>query len=127
MSELEKARAGVFLSLLTITLTWLLISNENGVQSSSEVVNPLALCASTHGALCEAPAEVGSEGSIAVATTIAPERVHLGEIVVTAARQPADLGHMVVAATRLPAEPLAKVQLAKAKRGSTDTKPIVVQ
>ncbi len=115
MSELEKARAGVFLSLLALTLTWLLLSNSDDLQSSAEPVNPIALCATTHGAVCDVTGEVGSDV------------VHLGEIVVTASRLPTNLGHMVVSATRLPGEPFAKVQLANAKRDLKDSKSIVVQ
>ena len=112
MSDLEKARAGVFLSLLALTLSWLLLSNGNDPQSRAQAVSPIALCASTHGAVCNVP-----EG--------AADAVHLGEIVVTASRLPADLGHMVVLASRLPAEPFTKVHLAE--RDLQGSKPIVVQ
>lgn len=119
MSELEKVRAGVFLSLLTLTLTWLLIGNGGGAQSRSAGLDPVALCASTHGALCEVPAG----GAVASATEGEP----LGSLVVTAPRAPADLGHIVVVASPLPEEPLGKVQLASAKRSSRAAKSIVAQ
>ncbi len=95
MSELEKARAGVVLSLLTLTLTWLLMSNGDDHQSNTAATNPVLLCASTHGALCEAP----------VATDQLP---HLGSMVVSAPRLPADLGHLVVMASRLSDDSLAR-------------------
>ena len=121
MSELETARAGVFLSILTLTLTWLLMSNADDARSVAPDQRPLAVCASTHGAICDAV----PSASIAAAT--AAGFSNLGEIVVTASRLPAPLGRMVVSASRLPAEPFSKVRLADARGGSEGRKAIVVQ
>ncbi|HJS22141.1 MAG TPA: hypothetical protein VJ764_05750 [Steroidobacteraceae bacterium] len=103
MSELETARAGVFLSILALTLTWLLLRNGSAGRPEADVARPLAVCASTHGAICE-PIRI-NVGTADVA--------HLGEIEVTAARLPTPLGRLVVVASRLPAEPLSKVRLAE--------------
>ena len=43
MSELEKARAGVFLSLLALTLSWLLLGNGDEIEPRAEAVNPVLL------------------------------------------------------------------------------------
>jgi hypothetical protein len=126
MSELETARAGVFLTLLALTLTWLLLGNGNEVRPRAEVANPLLLCASTHGAVCEAPTPVPSDRAAAVgATRDGP--VLIGEIVVSASRLPADLGHLYVVASRLPAESFGEVQLARARSGLEDARTTVVQ
>jgi hypothetical protein len=105
MSELETARAGVFLSILTLTLTWLLMSNGSDVQTRAPSAEPLAVCAATHGAICEA---TPPSASAAVAS--------LGEIVVTASRLPTPLGRLVVVASRLPSDPMSKVRMAEAER-----------
>lgn len=131
MSDLEKARAGVFLSLLAFTLTWLL-NKGNDSQSRADAVNPIVLCATTHGAVCDVTTDAGPEQAASLATQTAADTVHLGEIVVSDSRLPTDLGHMVVSATRLPEEPFAKARLAKmqpatAKREREDSQSIVVQ
>ena len=116
MSELETARAGVFLSILALTLTWLLLSNGHDVRTEPRATQPLAVCASTHGAICDAPQS----------TSIAPASISgladLDEVVVAASRLPTPLGHMVVSASRLP-DPLAKVRLADVE----GAKSVVVQ
>lgn len=127
MSELEKARAGVFLSLLALTLTWLLLSNGDDYPPSAQATNPVLLCASTHGAVCDAPAPVGPDGFTGIAGTNGSEPVFLGQMIVSASRLPADLGHLVVVASRLPAEPFGSVQLAKAKRSLEEAETIVVR
>ena len=127
MSELEKARAGVFLSLLALTLTWLLLSNGDDSQPSAQATNPVLLCASTHGAVCEAPAPIGPDGFTGFAGTNGSERVFLGQIIVSASRLPADLGRLVVVASRLPAEPFSSVQLANANLSLEEAKTTVVQ
>jgi len=127
MSELEKARAGVFLSLLALTLSWLLLGNGDEIEPRAEAVNPVLLCASTHGAVCEAPAPVRTDEFTAVADATRDGPALIGQIVVSASRLPADLGHLVVVASRLPAEPFAEVQLAKARNDLEDAKTTVVQ
>lgn len=115
MSELEKARAGVFLSLLALTLTWLLLSNGDDYQPSAAATNPVLICASTHGAVCEAPVPT-RDGT-----------AYLGELVVSASRLPADLGHLVVVASRLPDDSLARMRLAVASGELEDKETVVVQ
>ena len=115
MSELEKARAGVFLSLLTLTLTWLLVSNGGEYQPSAKQANPVLICASTHGAICEAPDAARNEPAF------------LSELVVSASRLPADLGHLVVTASRLPDESLAGIRLAIAESDLEEHETTVVQ
>jgi hypothetical protein len=117
MSELETARAGVFLSILALTLTWLLFSNADDARTGARAVQPVAVCASTHGAICDA---APVESSVAVAADVA----YLSEIEVTAARLPAPLGHLLVVATRLPSDSLSKVQLAEA---ASKDKSVVVR
>lgn len=114
MSELEKARAGVFLSILALTLTWMLLSNGDDHQSNTAATNPVLICASTHGALCDAP----------VPTDQLP---HLGSMVVSAPRLPADLGHLVVMASRLPDDSLAGMRLAIAEGKLKQHETTVVQ
>jgi hypothetical protein len=113
MSELETARAGVFLSILTLTLTWLLFNNSADVGPAARSAQPLTVCASTHGAICE-PAPVNAS---------AADVAQLGEIVVTAARLPTPLGRLVVVASRLPNEPLSKVRLVE----TASSQSVVVQ
>lgn len=120
MSELETARAGVFLSILTLTLTWLLMSNADDARSVAPDQRPLAVCASTHGAICDA---VPSDSVAATAAGV----TSLGEIVVTASRLPAPLGRMVVSASRLPDDPFSKIRVADATDGTEGRKAIVVQ
>jgi hypothetical protein len=127
MSELETARAGVFLSLLALTLTWVLLGSDEEIQPSAEPANPLLICASTHGAVCEAPAALPGNAPGAVADAADSGAALVGEIAVTASRLPADLGQLVVVASRLPAEPFAKVQLAKARDSRRDARTTVVQ
>jgi len=115
MSELEKARAGVFLSLLAVTLTWLLLSNGDDYRPSAQATNPVLLCASTHGAMCEAPAPTRNEPA------------YLGEMVVSASRLPADLGHLVVLASRLPDNSFARMRLAIANGDLEEQETTVVQ
>jgi hypothetical protein len=110
MSELEKARAGVFLTLLALTLTWLLLGNGDAVRPRAEVANPLLLCASTHGAVCEAPAP--SDRAAAVGAT---------------RDGPVLIGEIVVSASRLPAEPFGEVRVARARSGLEDARTTVVQ
>jgi hypothetical protein len=115
MSELEKARAGVFLTLLALTLTWLLLSNGDDHQSNAAATNPVLICASTHGAVCVAPVPTGNEPP------------YLGTMVVSASRLPADLGHLVVMASRLPDDSLAGMRLAIAEGKLKDHETTVVQ
>lgn len=115
MSELERARAGVFLSLLALTLTWLLLSNGDDYQPGAKAPNPMLLCASTHGAICETPAATRNETAF------------LSEIVVSASRLPADLGHLVVTASRLPDDSLAGTRLVIAEGEREKQQTTVVQ
>lgn len=115
MSQLEKARAGVFLSILALTLTWLLLSNGDDDQPGAKASNPVLLCASTRGAICEAPDAARNEPAF------------LSELVVGASRLPADLGHLVVTASRLPDESLAGVRLAIAKGDREEQDTTVVR
>jgi hypothetical protein len=103
MSELETARAGVFLSVLALTLTWLLLNNDSNVRTPAQAEQPLAVCAATHGAICE-PAPVDASQA---------DAAQLGEIVVTAARLPTPLGRLVVVASRIPDGPPGNVRLAE--------------
>ena len=103
MSELETARAGVFLSILALTLTWLLFHNDSNVRTPAQAAQPLAVCAATHGAICE-PARVNESPA---------DVAQLGEIVVTASRLPTPLGRLVVVASRIPDGPLGNVRLAE--------------
>jgi hypothetical protein len=105
MSELETARAGVFLSILALTLTWLLLKNGTDVRTAPQVAQPLTVCAATHGAICE----------VAPLDATRADGAHLGEIEVTASRLPMPLGRLMVVASRLPEEPLSKVRLAEAE------------
>ena len=43
MSELETARAGVFLSILALTLTWLLVRNGSDVRTETPVAHALSV------------------------------------------------------------------------------------
>ena len=113
MSELETARAGVFLSILALTLTWLLLNNGTAVRSEPQVAQPLTVCAATHGAICE----------VAPVKTTRADAGQLGEIEVSASRLPMPLGRLVVVASRLPNESLNKVRLAEAE----SNRPVVVQ
>ena len=110
MSELETARAGVFLSILALTLTWLLVRNGSDVRTETPVAQPLAVCAATHGAICELDATGAGVAQ-------------LGEIEVTASRLPTPLGRLVVVASRIPDAPLSGVRLAETE----GHRPIVVQ
>lgn len=105
MSELETARAGVFLSLLALTLTWVLLRNSDTTPTDAQA-RAVAVCASTHGAICETP-----PSSSAVAARKA-DIAYLGEVEVTAARLPTPLGRLVVSASRLSNDP--RVRLAEA-------------
>jgi hypothetical protein len=113
MSELETARAGVFLSILALTLTWLLLNNGGDVRTEAQDAQPLTICAATHGAIC----------GLAPADATAADVAHLGEIEVSAVRLPMPLGRLVVVAARLPSEPLNKVRLAETE----GSRSIVVQ
>jgi hypothetical protein len=113
MSELETARAGVFLSILALTLTWLLLNNGRDVRTEAQDAQPLTICAATHGAIC----------GLAPADATAADVAHLGEIEVSAVRLPMPLGRLVVVAARLPDEPLNKVRLAETE----SSRSIVVQ
>lgn len=121
MSELETARAGVFLSILVLTLTWLLMSNANEAGTAARELRPVEVCASTHGAICEAVP------SAAITAATATAVISLGEIVVTASRLPTPLGRMVVSASRLPSQRFSKVSLADAGHEIEGSKSIVVQ
>ena len=113
MSELETARAGVFLSILALTLTWLLLNNGSDVRTAAQVAQPLTVCAATHAAICEVAPVDATRADVA----------HLGEVEVTAARLPMPLGRLVVVASRLPNEPLSKVRLAETE----SNRSVVVQ
>jgi hypothetical protein len=113
MSELETARAGVFLSILALTLTWLLLYKDSDVRTPAQVAQPLTVCAATHGAICE-PAAVNASQA---------DAGQPGEIVVTASRLPTPLGRLVVVASRIPDAPLSDVRLAE----RPVTQSIVVQ
>lgn len=114
MSELEKARAGVILSILVLTLTWLTLSNSGGEQEGARAVEPVVLCASTHGAICDVTEDAPGQSASSAGPGLA-DAADLGEIVVSASRLPAPLGYLVVTASRLPEDPFAKVRLARAK------------
>jgi hypothetical protein len=115
MSELETARAGVFLSILALTLTWALFSNSNVARTASPAAQSLTICASTHGAICEAApaAQVGAASDVAF----------LGEVVVTASRLPTPLGRLVVTASRLSPDEFGRLRLAETE----GSRSIVVQ
>ena len=115
MSELETARAGVFLSILALTLTWMLFSNSDHARTRTQDTQAIAICASTHGAICNvAPSTTVAQGS---------ELALLGEVVVTASRLPTPLGRLVVTASRLSSDALSKVRLAE----TDGSRSIVVQ
>lgn len=116
MSELETARAGVFLSILALTLTWVLFSNSNDARTAVQGSQSIAVCASTHGAICDAP----PTSEIAAASA---DIAYLGEVVVTASRLPTPLGRLVVSASRLPADAYSRVRVAEAE----GSRSIVVQ
>jgi hypothetical protein len=115
MSELETARAGVFLSILALTLTWVLFSNSDDTRTAVQAQS-IAVCASTHGAICDAPPSTEIPASSA-------DIAYLGEVVVTASRLPIPLGRLVVSASRLPPDPYSRVRVAEAE----GSRSIVVQ
>lgn len=115
MSKLNKVRALAALMVLAAALAVLLVlpSYDRGAQP----VDPLALCATTKGALCErSQAEEIDREAIRNATTAV-----LGEITVSARRESAApvastaadaslLGTMTVTASRLPRAALARAK-----------------
>jgi hypothetical protein len=92
-----------------------LLSNGDDYQASTAATNPVLICASTHGAVCDAPVPTRNEPA------------YLGTMVVSAPRLPADLGHLVVVASRLPDDSLAGMRLAIAEGDLEQDETVVVQ